>query len=162
MELTPCQGGNMKKYTIGDISRKLNVSTDAVRYYDKEGLLPFVKRNSSGRREFTGNDLGYIEVINCLKKSGIPIKDIAQFIQWCVQGDETLNDRFTFMEEHEIQLEEKIKTLEDNLKFLRWKKWYYGKAAELGTEKIHFLPGTTQVDPQIKLNFEKTETNYQE
>ena len=83
MELTPCQGENMQTYTIGDISRKLNVSTDAVRYYDKEGLLPFVNRNNSGRREFTDNDLGYIEVIDCLKKSGIPIKDIAKFIQ-CV------------------------------------------------------------------------------
>ena len=109
MELTPCQGENMQTYTIGDISQKLNVSTDAVRYYDKEGLLPFVKRNSSGRREFTDNDLGYIEVIDCLKKSGIPIKDIAKFIQWCVQGDETLDERLVFMEEHEKQLEEKIK-----------------------------------------------------
>jgi len=153
MELTPCQGEKMKTYTIGDISRKLNVSTDAVRYYDKEGLLPFIKRNSSGRREFTDNDLGYIEVIDCLKKSGIPIKDIAKFIQWCVQGDETLDERFVFMEEHEKQLEEKIKTLETNLKFLRWKKWYYRKAAEAGTEKIHFLPGTTQVDPEIKQTF---------
>lgn len=81
MELTPCQGENMKIYTIGDISRKLNVSTDVVRYYDKEGLLLFVKRHSSGRSEFTDIDLGYIEVIKCLKKSGIPIKDTAKFIQ---------------------------------------------------------------------------------
>lgn len=150
----------MQTYTIGDISRKLNVSNDAVRYYDKEGLLPFVKRNSSGRREFTDNDLGYIEVIDCLKKSGIPIKDIAQFIQWCVQGDDTLNDRLIFMDEHEKQLKEKIKVLEENLKFLRWKKWYYGKAAEAGTEKIHFIPGTTQVDPKIKFNFEISDSNY--
>lgn len=57
----------MTKYTIGDISRKLNVSNDAVRYYDKEGLLPFAKRNKAGRREFTDDDLGYIEVIDCLK-----------------------------------------------------------------------------------------------
>ena len=61
------------------------------------------------------------------------------------------------MEEHEKQLEEKIKTLEANLKFLRWKKWYYKQAAEAGTETIHFLPGTTQVDPKIKSNFGKTE-----
>ncbi|MCI3861382.1 MerR family transcriptional regulator [Lactococcus garvieae] len=145
----------MQTYTIGDISRKLNVSTDAVRYYDKEGLLPFVKRNSSGRREFTDNDLGYIEVIDCLKKSGIPIKDIAKFIQWCIQGDETLKERLIFMEEHEEQLEGKIKALETNLKFLRWKIWYYKKAVEAGTEKTHFLPGTTQVDPKIKYSFEK-------
>ncbi|KLK96013.1 Zn(II)-responsive transcriptional regulator, zntR [Lactococcus lactis subsp. lactis] len=98
----------MTKYTIGDISRKLNVSNDAVRYYDKEGLLPFAKRNKAGRREFTDDDLGYIEVIDCLKKSGISIKDIAQFIDWCMEGDSTLDERLDFMKTHEEQLEEKI------------------------------------------------------
>ncbi|WP_339014719.1 hypothetical protein VNN36_12405 (plasmid) [Lactococcus garvieae] len=91
------------------------------------------------------------------QKSGIPIKEIAKFIQGCVQGDYTLNNRLAFIEEHEKQLEEKIRTLEANLKFLRWKKWYYKRAAESGTETIHFLPGTTQVAPKIKSNFVKTE-----
>ncbi len=150
MELTPCQGKRMTKYTIGDISRKLNVSNDAVRYYDKEGLLPFAKRNKAGRREFTDDDLGYIEVIDCLKKSGIPIKDIAQFIDWCMEGDSTLDERLDFMKTHEEQLEEKIKVLEMNLAFLRWKIWYYQTAAEAGTESIHFIPGTTQVKPEIR------------
>ena len=150
MELTPCQGERMTKYTIGDISRKLNVSNDAVRYYDKEGLLPFAKRNKAGRREFTDDDLGYIEVIDCLKKSGIPIKDIAQSIDWCMEGDSTLDERLDFMKTHEEQLEEKIKVLEMNLAFLRWKIWYYQTAAEAGTESIHFIPGTTQVKPEIR------------
>lgn len=149
MELTPCQGERMTKYTIGDISRKLNVSNDAVRYYDKEGLLPFAKRNKAGRREFTDDDLGYIEVIDCLK-SGIPIKDIAQFIDWCMEGDSTLDERLDFIKTHEEQLEEKIKVLEMNLAFLRWKIWYYQTAAEAGTESIHFIPGTTQVKPEIR------------
>ncbi|MGF7485485.1 MerR family transcriptional regulator [Lactococcus lactis] len=140
----------MTKYTIGDISRKLNVSNDAVRYYDKEGLLPFAKRNKAGRREFTDDDLGYIEVIDCLKKSGILIKDIAQFIDWCMEGDSTLDERLDFMKTHEEQLEEKIKVLEMNLAFLRWKIWYYQTAAEAGTESIHFIPGTTQVKPEIR------------
>ena len=48
------------------------------------------------------------------------------------------------------QLEEKIKVLEMNLAFLRWKIWYYQTAAEAGTESIHFIPGTTQVKPEIR------------
>ncbi|WP_057894413.1 MerR family transcriptional regulator [Lacticaseibacillus brantae] len=137
----------MKKYSVGDIAKRMNVSADAIRYYDKEGLLPFAKRNSAGRREFSDDDLGYIEVIDCLKMSGIPIKEIGQFIDWCMVGDETLDQRLSFMEDHEIQLERKIQALEANLAFLRWKKWYYQTAAEAGTESIHFIPGTTQVDP---------------
>lgn len=71
-------------------------------------------------------------------------------------GDETLPDRYDFMGEHERQLEAKIKALETNLAFLRWKKWYYHQAREAGTEAIHFIPGTTQVDPKRHEEYELT------
>ncbi|WP_436667657.1 MerR family transcriptional regulator [Latilactobacillus sakei] len=146
----------MTTYLIGEIATKMGVSVDTLRYYDKEGLLPFAKRNAAGRRIFTDDDLGYVEVIDCLKKSAIPIKEIGQFIDWCMVGDETLPDRYDFMVEHERQLEAKIKALETNLAFLRWKKWYYHQAKEAGTEAIHFIPGTTQVDPKKHEEYERT------
>jgi len=146
----------MKKYSVGDIAQRMHVSADAIRYYDKEGLLPFAKRNTAGRREFSDDDLGYIEVIDCLKMSGIPIKEIGQFIDWCMEGDDTLDQRLAFMEDHEVQLERKIQALEANLAFLRWKKWYYQTAAEAGTEGIHFIPGTTQVDPAVHARYHDT------
>ena len=90
--------------TVGQAAKKGGVTVRTLQYYDKEGLLPFAKRNKAGRREFTDDDLGYIEVIDCLKKSGIPIKDIAQFIDWCMEGDSTLDERLDFMETHEEQL----------------------------------------------------------
>ncbi|MGC6769455.1 MerR family transcriptional regulator [Enterococcus sp. LJL128] len=132
-------------YSIGEISKIYGISTDTLRYYDKEGLLPFVKKSPSGRRIFTQDDLGYIEVIECLKKSAIPVKEIAKFMNWCVQGAETLPERYEFIVEQEELLETKIKLLEANLAFLRWKKWYYKKAKDAGTEEIFFEPGTRQV-----------------
>lgn len=136
----------MKKYLIGDITERFGISQDTLRYYDKAGLLPFVKRNAAGRREFTEDDLGYIEVIDCLKKSGIPVKEIAKFMDWCVEGDSTLPKRYTFMLEQEAQLERKITELQAQLDFLRWKKWYYQTANEAGSEAIFFKAGTHQVD----------------
>lgn len=102
----------MKTYLIGDIAKKMNVTTDTLRYYDKEGLLPFAKRNEAGRRIFTEDDLGYVEVINCLKKSAVPVKKIGQFIEWCMQGDQTLEQRYDFMVKREAALERQIKELE--------------------------------------------------
>lgn len=122
------------------------ISQDTLRYYDKAGLLPFVKKNKAGRREFTEDDLGYIEVIDCLKRSGIPVKEIAKFMDWCVEGDETLPQRYTFMIEQEAALEKKIYDLQTQLDFLRWKKWYYQTANEAGTEEVFFKEGTRQVD----------------
>lgn len=136
----------MKKFLIGDITQMYGISQDTLRYYDKAGLLPFVKKNQAGRREFTEDDLGYIEVIDCLKRSGIPVKEIAKFMDWCVKGDLTLPQRYTFMIEQEEALEKKISDLQAQLDFLRWKKWYYQTANEAGTEKIFFKEGTRQVD----------------
>lgn len=111
----------MKTYLIGDIAKKMNVTTDTLRYHDKEGLLPFAKGNEAGRRIFTEDDLGYVEVINCLKKSAVPVKEIGQFIEWCMQGDQTLEQRYDFMVKREAALERQIKELETQLAFLRWK-----------------------------------------
>ncbi|MDA3965804.1 MerR family transcriptional regulator [Enterococcus thailandicus] len=144
----------MKTYTIGEIAEKYQLSTDTLRYYDKEGLLPFVKKNSAGRRVFTEDDLGYLNVIECLKKSATPVKDIATFMEWCMQGDGTLPDRYAFIVEQETILEAKIQVLEANLAFLRWKKWYYQKANEVGTETVFFEPGTRQVSEKWHQEYE--------
>ena len=136
----------MKSFLIDDISKMYGISQDTLRYYDKAGLLPFVKKNQAGRRVFTEDDLGYIEVIDCLKRSGIPVKEIAKFMDWCVEGDKTLPQRYAFMVEQEAVLEKKIHELQAQLDFLRWKKWYYQIANEAGTEKIFFKEGSRQVD----------------
>ena len=136
----------MKSFLIGDISKMYGISQDTLRYYDKAGLLPFVKKNQAGRRIFTEDDLGYIEVIDCLKRSGIPVKEIAKFMDWCVEGDKTLPQRYAFMVEQEAALERKIQDLQAQLNFLRWKKWYYQIANEAETEKIFFKEGSRQVD----------------
>lgn len=136
----------MKKFLIGDITEMYGISQDTLRYYDKAGLLPFVEKNQAGRREFKEDDLGYIEVIDCLKRSGIAVKEIAKFMDWCVKGDKTLPQRYAFMVEQEAALEKKIHELQAQLDFLRWKKWYYQTANEAGTEKIFFKEGTRLVD----------------
>ncbi len=143
----------MQTYTIGEIAARYHVTVPTLRYYDESGLLPFVKRNDAGQRVFTDDDLGYLEVIDCLKRSAIPLRDIRQFMQWCVAGDATLPERYQFMIDQEAALEQRIAVLQANLDFLRWKKWYYQHANEAGTEQIFFKPGTTQVDPQWRADY---------
>lgn len=146
----------MKNFLIGDITKMYGISQDTLRYYDKAGLLPFVKKNQAGRRVFTEDDLGYIEVIDCLKRSGIPVKEIAKFMDWCVEGDKSLPQRYAFMVEQEAALEKKIIELQAQLDFLRWKKWYYKTANEAATEEIFFKEGTRQVDKKWRKTYLKT------
>jgi len=118
-----------------------------MRYYDKEGFLPFVDRNAAGRRRFKDNDFNFLEVIVCLKEAGVPVKQIGDFIDLCMTGDTTLQARYDFLDDHEAELEAKMARLQHTLDFLRWKKWYYKAALQAGTESIHYLPGTNPGGP---------------
>ena len=65
-------------YTIGEMAKMLGVPASTLRYYDKEGLLPFVARSSGGIRQFRESDIEWLRVIGCMKKAGMSIKDIRQ------------------------------------------------------------------------------------
>ena len=79
--------------TVGEISKLLNIPASTLRYYDKEGLLPFVERSSSGIRKFQDNDIEWLKMIECLKKSGMSIKDIKTYLELTLQGDDTIHER---------------------------------------------------------------------
>ena len=80
-------------YTISEAAARMHLSAPTLRYYDKEGLLPFVDRSASGVRVFKESDFEWLRLIECLKATGMPIRDIKQFIDWCLEGDATLPQR---------------------------------------------------------------------
>lgn len=123
-------------YTISEIAEKMGVSVFTLRFYDKEGLLPFVER-INGRRVFKDEDFAWLRVISCLKTTGMPIREIREYIALCSGGDATLKQRQTIILKQKEALEGQISFLTRNLKELEYKAWYYEKAVEAGTEKIH-------------------------
>lgn len=140
---------------IGEVAERMGISTSAIRFYDRKGLLPFVDRDEHGRRQFKENDFNYIETIDCLKRSGVPIKTIATFIELCMQGDASLRQRYDYLDEEEQHLQAKIEELQAQQAFLHFKKWYYKTAIEAGTESLHFIPGTTLFQPDLQEQFER-------
>ena len=136
-------------YSISQAAAMMGTTPSTIRYYDKNGLLPFVKRDQNGRRAFVDNDFNFLKVINCLKKSGVPVKDIAGFINLCMQGDQTLAERYDYLDQEETVIEAKVAELQEQLDFLRFKKWYYRTSLQAGTEAVHFMEGTNVVQPDI-------------
>lgn len=124
-------------YSIGEISEKLNLPKSTIRYYDKEGLLPFVERKESGIRVFAESDVSMLQVIECLKSSGLSIKDIKKFSEWCLKGDQTLQERYELFLESRKKVKEQMAELEKTLELIEHKCWYYETALEAGTESIH-------------------------
>lgn len=128
-------------YTIGDISDITGLPAPTLRYYDKEGLLPFVNRGTGGIRKFQDTDLEWLRMIDCLKTSGLQIKDIKKYIDLFLQGDSTIEERRQLFYTQKKNVENEIKALQNTLDMLTYKCWYYDTAAKLGsTEAVKNIP----------------------
>lgn len=124
-------------YSIGEVSKMLNLTIYTLRYYDKEGLMPFVERTPSGTRLFKESDMESLKIIECLKSSGMPIKNIRYFIEWCSQGDCTLQQRYEMFIERKAVVEAQMEELKKIMEVIDYKCWYYKTALEAGTEAVH-------------------------
>jgi len=119
------------------MAKKLNVAPSTLRYYDKEGLLPFVERSDGGIRMFKDEDFEWLHIIECLKKTGMSIKDIKTFIDWCMEGDSTIEQRLQLIDRQREAVLNQIAQMQETLKTLNFKHWYYETAKAAGTCKIH-------------------------
>lgn len=123
-------------YTVGEMAKILGIPPSTLRYYDKEGLLPFVERSSSGIRMFTEKDHEWLKVIECLKQSGLSIKEIRDFIDMAIQGDEaSLKKRLSLFQARRDAVKEQIKDMQETLELLEFKCWYYEQAILDGSEE---------------------------
>jgi DNA-binding transcriptional MerR regulator len=128
-------------YSIGAAARIMGVAPSTLRYYDKEGLLPRVERNAGGLRVFSEQDMGTLRMIECLKRTGLSIKDIRRFMQWCEQGDDTIEQRLQMFHERKAAVEEQMRALQATMDMIEYKCWYYETAENAGTEAtLHDMP----------------------
>ncbi|MCM2677910.1 MerR family transcriptional regulator [Alkalicoccobacillus plakortidis] len=127
----------MMTYSIGEVAEEMNLTVHTLRYYDKEGLMPFVERSPSGTRLFKESDLESLKIIQCLKSSGMPIKEIKGFIGWCAEGDSTLKQRYEMFLERKATVEAQMEELKQTMEIINHKCHYYMTALDAGTEAIH-------------------------
>ena len=147
-------------YTISEVSKKLNISSHTLRFYAKEGLLPFVERNENGVRLFKEEDFEWLLVIECLKKTGMTIKEIAQFIEWVMEGDTTILKRLEMFRERQEAVERQIKELQETQKVLKYKCWFYEKAKEVDTTDIKYTMKTEEMPEDIRILKQQIDKKY--
>jgi len=122
-------------YSISEAADKFNLSLPTLRYYDKEGLIPNLNKNEAGVRRFTEENLSSLNMVECLKNAGMPIKDIRQFMQWTLDGDETLDKRYEMFQELRKSVITQMDQMQQTLNTIDFKCEYYGQATTDGTEK---------------------------
>ena len=126
-------------YTIGQVSEMFNIPVSTLRYYDREGLFPGMERKS-GIRKFSDNEIEALRVIECLKASGLEIREIKLFMEWSTKGSATYQQRKQLFETRLKKVEEEIANLQKTKDMLKYKCWYYETAIQDGNEeRIHSL-----------------------
>ena len=123
-------------YTVGEMAKILGVPASTLRYYDKEGLLPFVERSSSGMRMFKDSDQEWLKTIECLKKTGMPLKDIRTFVLMSLEGDSTIDSRLELIKKQREAVQKQIDELNQTLDTLNFKCWYYETAKSAGSTDV--------------------------
>lgn len=126
-------------YLIGEVSEMLNISVSTLRYYDKEGLLPLINRTDGNIRVFNDEDIECLKMIECLKSTGMPLKDIKQFFEWCEEGDSTIDKRYELFIKQKEKTEKQIEVLQNALNRINYKCEFYRLAKEKGTTNIPSL-----------------------
>lgn len=121
-------------YTIGQVSKMFGLPISTLRYYDKQGLFPGIER-TSGIRRFSDREIEALRIIECLKRSGLEIKDIKQFIDWCVEGPSSYPQRKELFEKQKATVEAEIDHLSKVLDMLKFKCWFYDQIMQDGNEE---------------------------
>ena len=123
--------GNL--YTIGDAAAVLGMPASTIRFYEKNGLIPNQQRSSDGRRLFDEDDLEWMRFVERLKVSGMPIKEIREYIQLYIEGDSTIEERRRIVYERRAAIDAQLEELKLTRDFIDYKCWFYDVARESGT-----------------------------
>jgi DNA-binding transcriptional MerR regulator len=112
-------------YSIKQVSEKTKLKAHVLRYYEKEGLLPFINRTESGIRRYSEDDLEWLSLICCLKNTGMSIKHIKDFVELSIKGGETLKQRCDMLKEHKKNVEAQIEEMQKHLGKVAHKIQYF-------------------------------------
>lgn len=102
------------RYTISQAAKKMHLTPFTIRYYDKEGIL-LLHRTEKGARYFTEGDMEQLEMVCCLKSTGMPVKEIKKYFDLCALGEGTLEERREIFVSHRDHILQEIGRLQKNL-----------------------------------------------
>ena len=118
--------------TIKEVSEKYDISSDTLRYYERIGMIPEVTRTASGIRDYQESDLSWVELVICMRKAGVSVESLIEYVKMCMQGDATFSERLHLLQEEKEKLEEQRSQLETAMKRLDYKISRYQKAVDTG------------------------------
>ena len=112
-------------YTMMQTCKATNMTYQALKFYCNEGLVPNVKRDKNNRRVFDERDIAWIGSLTCLKKCGMSIQEMKEYLSLCLQGEATIPQRKEILVRKQEELRRQIRELEDSVAYIDWKQNLY-------------------------------------
>ena len=112
-------------YTIKEVAEKMDISEHTLRFWAKSGFFPFVKRNQNNIRQFSDYDLEWVKIVKCLRSVGTENKAIKRYIDLCIVGDSTIEERYKIILDTKEKALMQMDELKKQLAILEYKENFY-------------------------------------
>ena len=120
--------------TMKQCCEATGMSYEALKFYCNEGLVPNVKRAGNNYRVFDMHDVNWIRSLACLKRCGMSIQEMKEYLALCLQGQSTIPQRMELLEKYKQNIHARMAELQDSLDFIAWKENFYREVLEGKTE----------------------------
>lgn len=107
------------------VCKETDLTYQALKFYCNEGLIPNVRRDKNNRRIFDEHNVKWIKDLVCLKKCGMSIQEMKEYLELCLQGESTIPQRKEMLTQKQEALRLSIKELEDSVAYIDWKQNFY-------------------------------------
>lgn len=114
-----------KLHTMKETCELTGMAYENLKYYCNTGLVPNVKRSANNRRVFDDHDVAWIKSLTCLKKCGMTIEEMKQYLAYCLQGPASIPVRKVMLEKKLAILKEKKKDIQESIDYIGWKQNFY-------------------------------------
>jgi DNA-binding transcriptional MerR regulator len=118
--------------SVGEAAERVGLSTHTLRWYEQEGLVKPVGRDSAGRRRYNQQDVDWLLLLTRLRRTGMPVRDMRRYAELAREGDATIGARRRLFEQHRDRVLGRIAELEEDLKVLNYKIDLYGQMERSG------------------------------
>lgn len=112
-------------YSMKEACKMTSMSYENLKFYCNEGLVPFVKRDKNNYRVFSDNDIRWIQSLGCLKRCGMTIAEMKEYLELCLIGEASIPERKVILAKKREALLAEKKAIEDSLAFIDWKENFY-------------------------------------
>ena len=112
-------------HTMMQACKETNMTYQALKFYCNQGLVPNVKRDKNNRRVFDDRDIAWISSLICLKKCGMSIQEMKEYLDLCLQGEQTIPQRKEMLTKKQESLRQSIKELKESIDYIDWKQSFY-------------------------------------